>query len=135
VTNCCESYDQITFSPPAIFVETINHGTVTFLQHRPAAPVLLVRLHQDTEHCEQQHHAPILTALQGSIKLDAGPIVGGGRRNEEDKVHPHVLVVAAKGQAVDELVAREVLVPCALQGDLSTRGRRHSVRKGVRGQL
>jgi hypothetical protein len=52
------------------------------------------------------------TAIQGPIKLGAGPIVEGGRWDVEDKVHPHVLVVALKGPAIDELVAQKVLVPC-----------------------
>ena len=77
-----------------------------FFQHRPAAPVLLVRLHQDTE---QQNHAPVPAALQGRIKLGAGPIVERGWRDEKNKVHPHVFEMGSKWQAIDKLVAQEVL--------------------------
>ena len=98
------------FLSPAlgVVVKTIDHGTVTFLQHRPAVPVLLVCLHQDTE---QEHHAPVPAAFQGYIKLCAGTLVERRRRDEEDLVHPHVLVVAEQGLAVYELVAEEVFVP------------------------
>ena len=98
------------FLSPAlgVVIETINHGTVAFLQHRPAVPVLLVCLHQDTE---QEHHAPVPAAFQGYIKLCAGTHVERRRRDEEDIVHPHVLVVATQGLAVDELLAEEVFVP------------------------
>ena len=91
-----------------VVVETIDHGTVTFLQHRPTIPVLLVGLHQDTE---QEHHAPVPAALQGYIEICAGSHVERRRRDEEDIVHPHVLVVAEQGLAVYELVAEEVFVP------------------------
>jgi len=97
------------FLSPAlcVVVKTINHGAVTFLQHRPAIPVLLVCLHQDAE---EEHHAPVPAAFQGHIKLCAGSLVELRRRDEEDIVHPH-LVVAAKGPAVYELLAEEVFVP------------------------
>ena len=98
------------FLSPAlgVVVETIDHGTVAFLQHRPAVPVLLVCLHQDTE---QEHHAPVPAALQGYIEFCAGTHVERRRRDEEDIVHPHVLVVAEQGLAVHKLVAEEVFVP------------------------
>ena len=98
------------FSSPAlgVVVETIDHGTVAFLQHRPAIRVLLVGLHKDTE---QEHHAPVPAALQGYIEICAGSLVERRRRDEEDIVHPHVLVVAEQGLAVDELLAEEVFVP------------------------
>ena len=91
-----------------VVVETIDHGTVAFLQHRPTVPVLLVCLHQDTE---QEHHAPVPAALQGYIEICAGTHVERRRRDEEDIVHPHVLVVAEQGLAVYELLAEEVFVP------------------------
>ena len=98
------------FLSPAlgVVVETIDHDTVTFLQHRPAVPVLLVGLHKDTE---QEHHAPVPAALQGYIEICAGTHVKRRRRDEEDIVHPHVLVMAGQGLAVDELLAEEVFVP------------------------
>jgi len=96
-----------------IVVQTIDHGTVAFLQHRPAIPVLLVCLHQDAE---QEHHAPVPAAFQGDIKLCAGSLVERRRRDEEDIVHPH-LVVAAKGPAVYELLAEEVFVPNIKAGE------------------
>jgi len=96
------------FSPAlGVVVKTIDHGAVAFLQHRPAIPVLLVCLHQDAE---QEHHAPVPAAFHGHIKLCAGSFVERRRRDEEDIVHPH-LVVAAKGPAVYELLAEEVFVP------------------------
>ena len=98
------------FLSPAlgVVVETIDHGTVAFLQHRPTVPVLLVCLHKDTE---QEHHAPIPAALQGYIEICAGTHVERRRWDEEDIVHPHVLVVAEQGLAVYELVTEEVFVP------------------------
>ena len=90
-----------------VVVQTIDHGTVAFLQHRPAVAVLLVCLHQDAE---EEHHTPIPAAFQGYIELCSGSHVERRRRDEEDKVHPHVLVVAAQWPAVYELVAEEVFV-------------------------
>ena len=63
---------------------------------------------QDTE---QEHHAPVPAAFQGYIKLCSGSHVERRRRDEEDIVHPHVLVVAAQGLAVHKLVAEEIFVP------------------------
>ena len=97
-----------------VVVQTIDHGTVAFLQHRPAVPVLLVGLHQDTE---EEHHAPVPAAFQGYIKLCAGSHVERRRRHEEDKVHPHVLVVAAQGPAVYKQFAEEVFVPDIKAGE------------------
>jgi hypothetical protein len=97
-------------SPAArrIVVEAIDHGTVAVHQNGPAVPILLVRLHPDTA---QQHHSPVPAAIQGHVKLGAGPLKERGRGDEEDKVHPHLFVVAAEGPAVDKLLAKKVLVP------------------------
>ena len=91
-----------------VVVKTIDHGTVAYLQHRPAIPVLLVCLHQNTE---QKHHAPVPAALQCYIEFGASSLVERRWRDEEDIVHPHIFVVAAKGPAVHELLAEEVSVP------------------------
>ena len=98
------------FSPAArrIVVETIDHGTVAVLQNGPAVSVLLVRLHPDTE---QKHHAPVPATFQGRVEFSAGPLKERGRGDEEDKIHPHLLVVAPERPAVDKLLAKEVLVP------------------------
>ena len=97
-------------SSPArgIVVEAIDHGTVAVHQNRPAVSILLVRLHPDTE---QEHHAPVPAILQGCVKFGPAPLKERGRGNEEDKVHPHLLVVALEWPAVDKLLAKEVLVP------------------------
>ena len=42
--------------------------------------------------------------------LGTGPVVERRRRDEENKVHPHVVVMASKGFAVDKLAAKVVLV-------------------------
>ena len=91
-----------------IVVEAINHGTVTVHQNRPAISILLVRLHPNTE---QEHHAPVPAIIQGDIKFSAGPLKERRWGNEEDKIHPHLLVVAPERPAVDKLLAEEVLVP------------------------
>ena len=70
-------------------------------------PVLLVCLHEDAE---KEHHTPIPTAVQACFELCAGPLVEWWRRDEENKVHPHVVVMAGNEFAVDELAAKEVLV-------------------------
>ena len=70
-------------------------------------PVLLVCLHKDAE---KEHHTPIPTAVQACFELGAGPLVEWWRRDEENKVHPHDVVMAGKGFAVDKLAAKEVLV-------------------------
>ena len=80
---------------------------VAFLEHGPAVPVLLVCLHEDAE---KEHHTPIPTAVQACFELGTGPLVEWRRRDEENKVHPHVVVMASKGFAVDKLAAKEVLV-------------------------
>ena len=97
-------------SPAArrIVVQAIDHGTVAVHQNGPAVPILLVRLHPDTA---QQQHAPVPAAFQGHVKFGAGPLKERGRGDEEDKVHPHLLVVAHERPAVDELLAKKVLVP------------------------
>jgi hypothetical protein len=70
--------------------------------------ILLVCLHPDTE---QKQHAPVPAAFQGRVEFGVGPLKERGRGDEEDKIHPHLLVVAPERPAVDELLAKEVLVP------------------------
>ena len=70
-------------------------------------PVLLVCLHEDAE---KEHHTPIPTDVQACFKLGACPLVEWRRRDDENKVHPHVGVMAGNGFAVDKLAAKEVLV-------------------------
>ena len=97
------------FSPArGIVVEAIDHGTVAVHQNRPAISILLVRLHPDTE---QEHHAPVPAILQGCVEFGQSPLKERGRGNEEDNVHPPLLVVAPERPAVDKLLAKEVLVP------------------------
>ncbi len=97
-------------SPAArrIVVEAINHGTVTVHQNGSTIVILVVRLHPNSE---QQQHAPVPGAIQGHVEFGAGPLKERGRGDEEDKVHPHLLVVAPERPAVDKLLAEEVLVP------------------------
>ena len=98
---CCTS--SHAFSPALrIVVEAIDHGTVAVHQHRPAISVLLVRLHPDAE---QEHHAPVPAILQGCVEFGPGPLKEGWRGDEEDIVHPHLLVVAPERPAVDKLLA------------------------------
>ena len=89
-------------------MKTINHGTVTVHQNGPTVSILLVRLHPQTE---QQQHAPVPAAIQGRVEFGAGPLEKRGRGDEEDKVHPHLLMVAPERPAVDKLLAKKVLVP------------------------
>ena len=93
-----------------IVVEAIDHGAVAVHQNRPAPglPIRLVRLHPDTK---QEHHAPVPARIQGGVEFGAGPLKERGRGNEEDIVHPHLVVVAPERPAVDKLLAEEVLVP------------------------
>jgi hypothetical protein len=56
-------------------------------------------------------HAPVPAAFQGRVEFGAGPLKERGRGDEEDKIHPHLLVVAPERPAVDKLLAKEVLVP------------------------
>ena len=63
-------------------------------------PVLLVCLHEDAE---KEHHTPISIAVQACFELGAGPLLEWRRRDEENKVHPHVVVMASKGFAVKEV--------------------------------
>jgi hypothetical protein len=94
-----------SFSPAqGIVVDAIDHGTVAVHQNRPAISILLVRLHPDTE---QEHHAPV----QVCVEFGQGLLKERGRGNEEDKLHPHLLVVAPERPAVDKLLAKEVHVP------------------------
>ena len=87
-------------------VEAIDHGTVAVHQNGPTVSILLVRLHPDTE---QQQHAPVPAAVQGRVKFGAGPLKKRGRRHEENKVRPHLLVVAPERPAVDKLLAIKVI--------------------------
>ena len=97
------------FSPAlGIVVEAIDHGTIAVHQDRPAISILLVRLDPETE---QEHHAPVPAIIQGCVEFGPAPLKEGGRGNEEDKVHLHLLVVAPERPAVDKLCAQEVLVP------------------------
>jgi hypothetical protein len=97
------------FSPARrIVVEAIDHGTVAVLQYRPAISILLIRLHPDTE---QKHHPSVPAIIQGCVKFGPAPLKERWWGNEEDKVHPHMLVVAPERPAVDKLQAKEVLVP------------------------
>jgi hypothetical protein len=70
--------------------------------------ILLVCLDPDTE---QKQHAPIPAVLKGHVEFGAGPLKERGRRDEEDKVHPHLSMVAPERPAVDKLCAQKVLVP------------------------
>jgi hypothetical protein len=65
---------------------------------------LLVRLYPDTE---KEHHAPVPVIIQGDVEFGTGPLEEGGRGDEEDKVHPHLLVVAPEWPAVDKLLAKK----------------------------
>ena len=98
------------FSPAArrIVEEGIDQGTVTVHQIGPTVSILLVRLHPDTE---QQQHAPVQSAIQGHVEFGAGPLKERGRGDKEDKVHPHLLVVAPERPAVDKLLAKRSLCP------------------------
>ena len=50
--------------------------------------------------------------VSGKISdVGTGPLEKRGRGDEEDKVHPHLLVVAPERPAVDKLLAKKVLVP------------------------
>jgi hypothetical protein len=74
-------------------IETLDHGAVTVHPDRPSVTVFLVQLPPDTA---QEHHAPVPVIVQGGIvELDAGSLQEWERGNEEDVVHPHLLVVDA----------------------------------------
>ena len=90
-----------------ILVQAIDHGAVTIHQNRPAVSVLLVCLHADAE---QEHHAPVPAVIKGDVKLGMGPLKERGRGDEEDQVHPHLVVVAPERPAIDKLLAKKVLV-------------------------
>ena len=87
-------------------MQALHHGAVAFLEHGPAVPVLLVCLHEDSE---KEHHTPIPTAVQACFEICTGPLVERRRRDEENKVHPHI-VNTWKGPAVDKVVAQKVLM-------------------------
>ena len=99
---------QVSPAVRRIVVEGIHQGTVAVHQNGPTVSILLVRLHP---HTEQQQHAPVPAAIQGRVEFGAGPLEKRGRGDEEDKVHPHLLVVAPERPAVDKLLAKKVLVP------------------------
>ena len=93
-------------------MQTVDHSAIAFLEHGPAVSVLLGCLHEDAE---KEHHTPIPTAVQACFKIGAGPLVEWWWRDDENKVHPHVV-------AIDKLAAKEVLVTwvkAALDLDLS----------------
>ena len=92
-----------------IVVEKIHQGTVAVHQNGPTVSILLVRLHTQTE--QQHQHAPVPAAIQGRVEFGAGPLKKRGRGHQEDKVHPHLLVVAPERTPVDKLLAKKVLVP------------------------
>lgn len=73
-------------------VETLDHGGVDVHPNRPSITVLLVQLHPDTG---EEHHAPVPAIFQGGVEFGAGSLKEWGRGNEEDVVHPHLLVVDA----------------------------------------
>ena len=56
-------------SLPHVVIQTVDHGAVAFLEHGPAIPVLLVCLYEDAE---EEHHTPILTAVQAYFKNGGG---------------------------------------------------------------
>ncbi len=86
-----------------IVVQAIDHGAVAIHQNRPAISALLVCLHAEAE---QEHHAPVPAVIKGDVKL--GEERGWG--DEEDKVHPYLVVVAPERPAVYKLLAKKVLV-------------------------
>ncbi len=74
-------------------VETLDHGAIAVHPDRPSVAVLLVQLHPDTA---QEHYAPVPAIFQGGIgEVGAGSLEEWERRDEEDVVHPHLLVVDA----------------------------------------
>ena len=73
-------------------VETLDHGAVAVHPNGPSIAVLLVQLHPDTG---EEHHAPVPAIFQGGVELGAGSLKEWGRGDEEDVVHPHLLVVDA----------------------------------------
>jgi len=91
-----------------VVVQAIDQGAVAVHQHRPTLIVLHVCLHPETA---QEHHPPEPARVQGGLEIGKGPLVERGRGNEEDKVHPHIRVVAPRPPAVDKLLAQKVFVP------------------------
>ena len=73
-------------------VETLDHGGVDVHPNRPSIAVLLVQLHPDTG---EEHHAPVPAIFQGGVEFGTGSLKERGRGDEEDVVHPHLLVVDA----------------------------------------
>ena len=71
-------------------IETLDHGTVAVHPNRPSIAVLLIQLHPDTE---EENYAPVPAFLQGDIEFGAGSLEERGRGDQEDVVHPHLLVV------------------------------------------
>ena len=90
-------------------MEAINYGpgAVAVHQNRPAISVLLVCLHTDPK---QVNHTPEPAIIQCDVEFSVGSLEEWGWRNKEDKVQPHVLMVAPKRPAVDKLVAKAVFV-------------------------
>ena len=89
-----QTNSQTSTRAPALskVAETLDHGAVAVHPNRPSISVLLVQLHPDTE---EEHHAPVPAILQGGVELGAGSLDKRGRGDEEDVVHPHLLVVDA----------------------------------------
>ncbi len=84
---------------------------------------ILVCLHADVE---QEHHAPVPAVIKGpgDIELCTGPLEERGRGDEENKVHPYLVVLAPERPAVDKLpvLAEKVLLPyIKLTEDLNLR--------------
>ena len=71
-----------------------------------AISVFLICLHPDLK---QENHTPVPAIIQGDVEFSAGSLEEWGQR-KEDKVHPHMLVVAPKRPAVDKPFAYEVFV-------------------------
>ena len=74
-------------------VETLDHGEVAVRPNRPSIAVLLVQLHPDTE---EEHHTPAPAIFQGGVEFGVRSLEERGRGDEEDVVHPHLLVVDAR---------------------------------------
>ncbi len=88
-----------------IVVQAIDHGAVAIHQNRPAVCALLVCLHADAE---QEHHAPVPAVIKGDVKLSTVPLEERGRGDEENKVHPYLVVVAPERPAVEDRNLRPV---------------------------
>jgi hypothetical protein len=92
--TCCIPTANLAHAhlPGAKVVETLDHGGVDVHPNGPSITVLLVQLHPDTG---EEHHAPVPAIFQGGEDFGAGSssLKEWGRGDEEDVVHPHLLVV------------------------------------------